>query len=169
MPFGKYCRSNPLVFSFEPRCQGCCGSQKYTATSVARLKRWWSAISLPRSQVSDLYSSLGSLWACLISALMTVSVSFLDPHQHHVTGLTLDQGGDLAVIAAEEEIPFPVAGHRTILRLRWPLTDRDRIEDRPWLPSSAYDAASGAWPVCAYRCCKSSRFKAPRAWIYRLL
>src|SRR5712664_859229 len=27
-PFGKYCRSNPLVFSFVPRCQGLLGSQK---------------------------------------------------------------------------------------------------------------------------------------------
>src|SRR5919106_3239036 len=28
VPFGKYWRSNPLVFSFEPRCQGAWGSQK---------------------------------------------------------------------------------------------------------------------------------------------
>src|SRR5277367_6575034 len=28
VPLGKYCRNNPLVFSFEPRCQGLCGSQK---------------------------------------------------------------------------------------------------------------------------------------------
>jgi hypothetical protein len=28
VPFGKYCRSNPLVFSLVPRCQGLCGSQK---------------------------------------------------------------------------------------------------------------------------------------------
>jgi hypothetical protein len=28
VPFGKYWRSNPLVFSFVPRCQGLCGSQK---------------------------------------------------------------------------------------------------------------------------------------------
>src|SRR6202030_2426585 len=26
--FGRYCRSRPFVFSFEPRCQGLCGSQK---------------------------------------------------------------------------------------------------------------------------------------------
>ena len=26
--FGKYCLNNRLVFSFEPRCQGLCGSQK---------------------------------------------------------------------------------------------------------------------------------------------
>src|SRR4051812_11555804 len=28
VPFGKYWRSSPLVFSFVPRCQGLCGSQK---------------------------------------------------------------------------------------------------------------------------------------------
>ena len=28
VPFGKYCRSNPFVFSFVPRCQGLCRSQK---------------------------------------------------------------------------------------------------------------------------------------------
>ncbi len=28
IPFGKYCRSRPLVFSLELRCQGLCGSQK---------------------------------------------------------------------------------------------------------------------------------------------
>ena len=25
---GKYCLSSPFVFSFDPRCQGECGSQK---------------------------------------------------------------------------------------------------------------------------------------------
>src|ERR1700728_2040042 len=39
VPFGKYCLSKPLVFSFDPRCQGFCGSQKYTLMSVARVKR----------------------------------------------------------------------------------------------------------------------------------
>src|SRR3954467_6895005 len=28
VPLGKYCRRSPLVFSFVPRCQGLCGSQK---------------------------------------------------------------------------------------------------------------------------------------------
>src|SRR5215208_344905 len=28
VPFGKYCRSSPFVFSFVPRCHGLCGSQK---------------------------------------------------------------------------------------------------------------------------------------------
>src|SRR5665213_2305688 len=39
VPLGKYCRSKPLVFSLEPRCQGLCGSQKYTAILVANVKR----------------------------------------------------------------------------------------------------------------------------------
>jgi hypothetical protein len=37
VPFGKYCRSRPLVFSFDPRCHGLCGSQKYTSILVAKL------------------------------------------------------------------------------------------------------------------------------------
>ena len=28
VPFGKYCRRSPLVFSLVPRCHGECGSQK---------------------------------------------------------------------------------------------------------------------------------------------
>ena len=39
IPFGKYCLRRPLVFSFEPRCHGCCGSQKYTLMSVANVNR----------------------------------------------------------------------------------------------------------------------------------
>lgn len=47
VPFGKYWRSRPLVFSFDPRCQGLAGSQKYTGISVCRVKSWWQAISVP--------------------------------------------------------------------------------------------------------------------------
>ena|SRR5680860_527980 len=43
----KYWRSSPLVFSFEPRCQGLAGSQKYTGMSVAMLNDLWVAISEP--------------------------------------------------------------------------------------------------------------------------
>src|SRR5258706_7957995 len=34
VPFGKYCLSRPLVFSFDPRCHGLCGSQKYTYSTA---------------------------------------------------------------------------------------------------------------------------------------
>lgn len=75
VPFGKYCRSSLLVFSFDPRCHGLCGSQKYTSTLVASLKRLWSANSLPRSHVRDLYSSRGSLCDCFMRAEITLFVS----------------------------------------------------------------------------------------------
>jgi hypothetical protein len=45
--------------------------------------------SVPRSQVRDLYSSFGSFFVCLMSALITVRVSFCHLGQHHVTRLTL--------------------------------------------------------------------------------
>ena len=41
VPLGKYCRSSPLVFSLVPRCQGLCGSQKYTCRPVSILS--WRA------------------------------------------------------------------------------------------------------------------------------
>jgi hypothetical protein len=34
-----------LVFSLEPRCQGLCGSQKYTAMLVAMVKRLWGRLA----------------------------------------------------------------------------------------------------------------------------
>ena len=52
VPFGKYWRSSPLVFSLLPRCQGECGSAKYTLRPVRRsIRAWWNS-SLPWSQVS---------------------------------------------------------------------------------------------------------------------
>jgi hypothetical protein len=45
--------------------------------ACANVKRRWSESSLPRSQVSDLYSSLGSFLACLMSADTTDRVSLL--------------------------------------------------------------------------------------------
>src|SRR6476646_2135712 len=58
--FGKYCRSNPLVFSFVPRCHGLCGSQKYTCTPDAIVNGTCAAISFPRSHVSDRRITPGS-------------------------------------------------------------------------------------------------------------
>jgi hypothetical protein len=42
------------VFSFVPRCQGLCGSQKYTFTFVATVKLLCLAISSPRCCIDRL-------------------------------------------------------------------------------------------------------------------
>src|SRR4029077_14554663 len=73
--FGRYCRSRPFVFSFEPRCQGLCGSQKETCIADAILKGLCWAISSPRSQVSERRNSAGSWTTCWIRAATTVPVS----------------------------------------------------------------------------------------------
>ena len=61
MPFGKYCRNSPFVFSFDPRYHGLCGSQKYTAMPVAMVKRLRDANSSPRSHVNNFRSASGSV------------------------------------------------------------------------------------------------------------
>ncbi len=38
-----------------------------------------------------------------------------DSDQHHVTRMAFNQGRDLAVIAADEQVTFPVARNRSIL------------------------------------------------------
>jgi hypothetical protein len=43
--------------------------------------------------------------------------------------MTFDKRRDLAVVAAEQGIPFPVTGHSTILSLSRSLADTDRIGD----------------------------------------
>lgn len=35
-----------------------------------------------------------------------------DPGQHHVARMTLNQCGDLAVVAAKDRVAFSVTGHR---------------------------------------------------------
>src|ERR1022692_1832324 len=77
VPLGKYCLSSRLVFSFVPRCQGLCGSQKYTFTSVATVNALCLAISKPRSHVSERRNVAGSLRTRRLRAATTASVFLL--------------------------------------------------------------------------------------------
>ena len=43
--------------------------------------------------------------------------------------MSFDQGCDLTVLAAKQQISLPVARHRTILSLSGSLTDRDSIDN----------------------------------------
>ncbi len=56
-----------------------------------------------------------------------LGVLALHPGQHHVAGMAFHQGGDLAVVAAEQEVTLPVAGHGTIFNLGRPFADRHGI------------------------------------------
>jgi hypothetical protein len=75
---GKYCRSGPLVSSLLPRCEGDCASATKTPMPVAALNRWWSAISVPRSQLKDRRSPAGRAVNAVIRArLLTLAVCHL--------------------------------------------------------------------------------------------
>lgn len=68
---GEYCRIRPVVSSLLPRCQGVCGSAKNASRSVAAVSCAWSVISVPFSQVSDLFGLSGR---ALTAALVTGAV-----------------------------------------------------------------------------------------------
>src|SRR5258707_9912882 len=53
---------------------------------VVNVNRRWSESSLPRSQVSDLYSSLGSFLACLMSADTTAGYPYWPPSRASRSG-----------------------------------------------------------------------------------
>ena len=72
--FGRYWRSNPLVFSLVPRCQGEYASQKNTGIPVAVVKSACRAISLPRSQVNVQRIGAGSMLKVSMSAAITFSL-----------------------------------------------------------------------------------------------
>ena len=46
-----------------------------------------------------------------------------DLDEHYKPGLTLDQGGDVAILPASEKIALPVPRYRSVLYLGRPLSD----------------------------------------------
>jgi hypothetical protein len=72
VPFGKYWRSSPFVFSFVPRCQGLCGSAKKTGMPVSTVNAACAESSLPRSQVNERRSCSGSVLIVVVSAFFMV-------------------------------------------------------------------------------------------------
>lgn len=72
VPFGKYSRRSPLVFSLLPRCQGECGSQKQIGIPVAIEISWWRDISAPWSQVVERRRCSGRAFIAVIMVAATV-------------------------------------------------------------------------------------------------
>lgn len=73
VPFGKYWRSRPFVFSFVPRCQGLRGSAKNTGIPVSILNTACADNSLPRSHVKDRRSCAGNVLIVDASAFFIVT------------------------------------------------------------------------------------------------
>lgn len=58
------------MFSLLPRCQGRFWSAKSTLMSVAALSCWWSAITVPRPQVSDRRRVGGTVRNAAVTAVL---------------------------------------------------------------------------------------------------
>lgn len=78
MPFGKYWRSNPFVFSLEPRCQGLRGSAKNTGRPVSTVNWACADSSLPRSHVNERRRCSGRSVIVLASARDMLSAPYPD-------------------------------------------------------------------------------------------
>src|SRR4030095_1589874 len=70
-------------------------------------------------------------------------------HEHEVARLALHQGGDLAVVAAEEQVSLPVARHGPVFGLGWTLADRYRLGDPAMVGALLRVMARAAHPASA--------------------
>ena len=60
-----------------------------------------------------------------------LSIFFAHRREHHVARLAFDEGRDLAVLAAKQQVAFPVPRKRPVFDCGRPLPDRYRIPDLP--------------------------------------
>ena len=125
MPFGMYCLSSPLVFSLLAALPWALwvtevdldvGGHRESLVSV-HLRA-----SIPGERFVELLRQLASVLDERVDDRLRVFAFQL--HQHHVSRLALDQRRDLAVAAAEDQVSFPMTGHRPILDRSGPLADR---------------------------------------------
>src|SRR4029079_18007815 len=80
----------------------------------------------------------------------TVSIFPRDLDKQDKPGLTLDQGSDVAVLAASQKIALPMARYRSVLYLGRALSDGYGVNDlTPWLSAGGGALASAHQPPCS--------------------
>ena len=102
VPFGKYCRNRPFVFSFVPRCLGLRGSAKSTFTLDSTVKRTRSESSLPRSQVNDCHKRVDfrdEQWREKLLELFQIATR---PSEFEDPSTVFDERAKLVLSAAKE-------------------------------------------------------------------
>jgi len=83
--------------------------------------------------------------------------------------MAFDQGGEVAVVPAGEQVAFPVAGHRAVGGLGRTLADRHSVDDlAAVLPGARRRPGPPQGTLRAQVPPQLSCFSTPRAWMNRL-
>lgn len=142
VPFGKYCRSRPLVFSLVPRCQGLWGSAKNPGRRFDReacVRRQLLA-AVPRQRPAQLLGQLGDrlgegsahrdrpvageIGAVLRPRAHSPAGFTRQVDQHHEPRRPLNQCPDRGALQTDDQIPFPVPGNSTVGNFGGPFADQ---------------------------------------------
>ena len=135
----------PFVFSFVPRCQGLCGSQKYTASPEAifmlGMSRHLGAL-VPGERpaelvgqarhrlddrIADRFGTVAGERRTVLHPRLETAVTFhrREVQQHGEPRRALDERADRRLLQPDDEVALPVAGHRSVGGLGRSLADHD--------------------------------------------
>ncbi len=115
MPRGRYWRSNLLVFSFEPRCQGDRGSQKIDLDLGGQCQALMIGelfASVPGQRPVKFTGQSLRLFDQRRDDAFSILVRDLD--RHHVARMTLHKRCDIAVPGPADQVALPMARHGAI-------------------------------------------------------
>ncbi len=140
------------MFSLVPRCHGLRGSQKYTATpgvdAEADVLGHLLAV-VPSERAPQLGWKRSDVHAELVDNVFGPS-ALGKADQHQEAGLAFDEGGDLAVPTANQQVALPVTGHGTVVDLGGPLAYGDGADDlAPSVPVGAVRSWAASDPARA--------------------
>ena len=131
VPFGKYWRSSPFVFSFDPALP-----RRFGVAEVdldAGIDRELGVLGhlfalIPRQRLPEMVrEALDGRFKSDPHRFCVLAVG--EWEQHHVAGPAFDQGPDRGLAFAHDQVAFPMAGHRTVLDRSGPFTDHDGVDD----------------------------------------
>ena len=132
------------MFSLVPRCQGLCGSQKYTFNPVSMVmpgmlthlralipseraaKLLRQRLHCLRDRIADCLGAVSRHWrSVLFAVLVAMPWQARQMQQHREPRLTFDQCSNRGARQPKNEVAFPVAGYGAIFNGRRPLADEN--------------------------------------------
>src|ERR1700731_3073293 len=129
VPLGRYCRSRPLVFSFEPRCQGITEVDLDVGGNREALVGMHLFALIPGQGASQLLRQLADVLGKRSNNSRRVLAGDLDEHRE--AGIALDEGSDVRVVRSGKKVSFPMPRHSAILNLGGPPRIKTKMGEIP--------------------------------------